>query len=569
MTQSEHSADSFVFRTDRPWPNARLRLGAVAGHTTPTSTRLWFRTGQPGKYAVLLYSYAEAVKAGKATFRSTLNAGMLTPEILTERLPQVRREDFEVSDYSKDTTQVVDLDGLSPDTRYGYLVYHRDKKRIILGHNRLRWFRTPPPESEQRPFEFALFSCHMPYTVNGLFSKRTEVMNLNVWDFLNMTLQRHKDKVDMVIAGGDQCYSDGVDTLNIWQHLNRVMRKENDQLLPSEETMCSWYRDVYRGYWGFESVQRVFERFPTYMIWDDHEIGDGWGSHYFDPDDRFNGVRKMLPDYEDRGLAFDEGRELMQRMFRAAKRTYIEYQHSHNPVTAPDTFDYTFRRGGCAFYVLDGRGQRDVERDDDYHILGREQFNRFRKWADNLTKEDTPFVFIVSAVPVLHTRSALVNADRKLEIAGLGDDLRDSWEHELHDVERGELLKILFGLAKKGIRVSILSGDVHVSAVFSMEDKEGNRIYQLTSSAITFNITRPQSWILSLGAADDGETEEGYFFRRLALYADSSYALISVDPKKGESWFKLYGEQKLEAPPSAGVDAAVPLTHSVAKIRLY
>ncbi len=110
---------------------------------------------------------------------------------------------------------------------------------------------------------------------------------------------------------------------------------------------------------------------------------------------------------------------------------------------------------------------------------------------------------------------------------------------------------------------------MHVSAVFSIEDAERRRIYQLTSSAITYGIARPLARVLSAGAADDGETSEGHQFRRLALYADSSYALISVDPGTDEAWFKLYGEQKLEPPPSLPDAETIPLNHSVAKIQLF
>ena len=94
--------------------------------------------------------------------------------------------------------------------------------------------------------------------------------------------------------------------------------------------------------------------------------------------------------------------------------------------------------------------------------------------------------------------------------------------------------------------------------MFSIEDGEGQRIYQLTSSAITYGLSRAVSWVLSQGAADEGETAEGHKFQRLALYADSSYALISVDPGTGESWFKLYGEQKLNPPPSLDQAETLP-----------
>ncbi len=224
------------------------------------------------------------------------------------------------------------------------------------------------------------------------------------------------------------------------------------------------------------------------MIWDDHEIVDGWGSHYLESE---NGLRRMLPNLENRGLNDKDGLKLMDRMFRAARHVYMEYQHSHNPYTQNKwQLDYSFRRSGCAFYVLDGRGQRKIKRKN-YRILGPAQFKRFSRWVRSLAPEETPFLFVVSAVPILHTRTVLVQADKLL--GELSDDLRDAWEHELHDAEREELMDVLFDAASRGIRVSVLSGDVHVSAVFSIENDKGYRIYQLTSSSITYNLTRPQS----------------------------------------------------------------------------
>ena len=58
-------------------------------------------------------------------------------------------------------------------------------------------------------------------------------------------------------------------------------------------------------------------------------------------------------------------------------------------------------------------------------------------------------------------------------------------------------------------------------------------------------------------------------FQGFAEYADSSYALVSVDPGSGEAWFRLYGEQKIAPPRGAGEAAAAPLSHSVARIRLF
>ena len=567
MADTKHTSDSFVFKTDRPWPNARLKVAAIVGHTTSNSVRLWLRTGQLGKFSLLLYPFETVTNStgGEKLLKTKLATAPLMLEEVKDSLKIIQEIVFQIEDYEHDTTFVADVNQLKSNIRYGYALYDHERQVIMLGHNRLRQFRTPPDEEIHRPFQFALFSCHMPYEVNGLFKKRTEVASLEMWDFLNASLERHRDSIDLVIAGGDQCYSDGVETLDIWCHLNRTMRKEGDRLLPDKEAMRSWYRDIYRGYWGFESVQRVFESFPTYMIWDDHEIGDGWGSHYFRTNDSQDALRRLLPDLNEKELTYDEGCELLGRMFQAAKDTYHEYQHSHNPPTETEVWDYSFRRSGCGIYVLDGRGHRNIE-SKNYRILGRAQFDRFSSWARTLDPDDTKFIFVVSAVPVLHTRASIVKFDEYA--GGLGDDLRDSWEHELHKIEREAFMNILFEVAAKGINVAVLSGDVHVSAVYSIEDKSGNRIYQLTSSAITYGLSLHQSWILRMGAADDGETDEGYFFRRLALYTKSSYALISVDPESGESWFKLYGMQELKAPDSVA-EESIPLNNSLAKIRLH
>ena len=220
--------------------------------------------------------------------------------------------------------------------------------------------------------------------------------------------------------------------------------------------------------------------------------------------------------------------------------------------------------------MLDGRGHRDIEREQ-YRILGEPQFRRLEAWADTLDPEETPFLFVVSAVPVLHAKAALADADLRFPLreAGLGDDLRDSWEHSLHDDERGVLMEVLFRAARRGVRPCILSGDVHVSAVFSIDDEHGGRIWQLTSSAVTYHLSRALGWALRMGAADDGTTEDGYEFRRLALYTGTSYAFVEVDPVSGEAWFKLYGRQAIEEPTREPGGQQVPLSHSVAKIRLF
>ena len=453
----------------------------------------------------------------------------------------MQQHTFSVTDYSKDTTHVIDLRNLEPKTCYGYLLWEHSQERVLLGHNRLRRFRTPREETEA--FQFAVFSCHRPYdTIEPLRGppgrrqrlrrgKRTTVINIGMWESLGDTLRRYADRVDFLIAAGDQCYVDA-DTLNIWSFLKDVLLDDDEQ--PTKEAMLSWYRDIYRGYWGFQAVQNVFDRFPTYMIWDDHEIVDGWGSQ--------KSMDELLGDADD--FPSIDKSKIAQRMFEAATKGYEEYQHSHNPPTANGQYDYAFEHSSCSFYILDGRGSRDIQRKT-YSILGAAQFSRFRDHVEGLENNQTKILFVISAVPLLHLRASLLKYD---EVAfGMGDDLRDAWEHESHADEYNELLGVLFSAAEKGIGVCVVSGETHMSAVFEIEDGDGNRIYQLTSSAITASDNPVKKWVVEkFGMAEEGKVGEKYCFRRLALCRANSYAIVDVDIPNNRHEFRIHRRDGME-----------------------
>ena len=576
--------DAFIHKTERPWPNRRLKIAAIVGHTTATTSRIWVRTGAPGTFCLL---YFRAEQASEKWFDE---AKAQTPFPIDQLPAGIRKSDEFDSVWDNDATAVVELSDLAAGASWRYALCRiapensqSREARLVLGHDREYSFRTPSPT---RDFRFALFSCHMPFKAGGLFSDKTEIANMDIWDIMSRALRHRRDNgndLDFVIAGGDQCYVDGIPTLDIWRYLNKVMRKEGGQILPSEETMTQWYRDIYRGYWGFDSVRRTFASLPTYMIWDDHELGDGWGSHKLPAE-----LDEVLPDFVEKGISPDEGRELIARMGAAAKRVYCEYQHCHNPPTPSGQFDYHFRHKDCGFYVLDGRGHRDIARPT-FRVLGEEQMRRFEGAVGDFVDSGIKCLFVVSAVPVLHTKAAIVGMAESVVVgkAGLTDDLRDAWEHQLHDEERRELLRILFAAAAKGVRVAVLSGDVHVSAAFKISDGK-NSIFQLTSSAVTYNLSTMQSWVLRMGASDDGTTDDGYHFERLALRTEPSYSVIRVvadaDPVKAT--FQIYGRETVRQPsrqrrpqtapnaPNARKDFWAqepeerPLMHSLAKIPL-
>ena len=555
--------DSFVWKTDRPWPNERLKTAAIIGHTTDTTTRFWLRTARLGDHTLLLYPL-NMVKAD--SFHENLKQ---IPFDNLDALPdEVMQLNFTIADYDTDTTHVEDISGLSPLTEYGYALFSNDNGtgRIVLGHDRKMTFRTLPTTHDSMSFGF--YSCHMPYkkTIFG----NTNLVNIEMWDYFAQVLERHhQDDLRFVIGGGDQIYTDGVDSLNIWAFLNKVMRKEDGQLLPSKEDMLSWYRDIYRGYWGFPSLKKVFSSYPTYMIWDDHELADGWGSHILKKG-KSDELDEIVPDWKEKNLTRDEVLTLVKTMHKAGVQVYNEYQHAHNPDSdTKQQFDYHYQVDSSAFYVLDGRGNRNINRATN-RILGKAQLNRFRTWLEELDPDETPYVFIVSAVPMVHLVSVLANADENViaDLANLQDDLRDSWEHSLHDKERRAVLRAFFDAADRGLKVSVLSGDVHTSAVFKLtDDKTDSVIYQLTSSAITYNKPRVLSWLLGKSVADEGHSDDGYHFERLALYTDSNFSIVKVNKEEDRIMFQLYGKQVVADPYEEEED--IPMTHAMTKVELH
>jgi alkaline phosphatase D len=465
---------TFYDSEDRPWPNERLKSSAIIGHTTETTTRIWIRGKKEGTYWLVLES---ATGNGLPT--------MVPPSVdraadgsATDLINGAAAEKIEVTN-DKDRTGVFEVDGLAAGTRYNYAVVALDPNdpgqatyAWVIGKDEALGFKTQAANPDR--VTFGLYSCHMPYDGANL-------VNMDMWALFNETLK--DTEADFVMCGGDQVYTDGNRKVSIWNWLKK--NKKDVQALPKKDrhdVMVSWYRDIYRGYWGPLDLRKVYRSFPCYMIWDDHEIMDGWGSY----------TRKELSNHLDTIWEWEnvgKNVKLAKGMFEAAKQVYAEYQHSHNPPTRESRYDYGFDWGPAAFYVLDLRGNRNYGAPK-HPILGNAQFKRFEDWMKIQQTSKSNAIFIVSPVPVVHNSEFVVN-HLDLPALGIADDLRDEWEHKSHWVERDKLLDIVFKVSKEsGKRVIFLSGDVHVGAAFKLSRKnhEAARVYQLTSSAITYHL---------------------------------------------------------------------------------
>jgi alkaline phosphatase D len=307
---------------------------------------------------------------------------------------------------------------------------------------------------------------------------------------------------DFLLLAGDQVYSDELTPVSVRERLSG----DADHPAPLIEAIGA-YRRVSRGFLGESGYRRLRERFPTYCIWDDHDIFNCWGSR----------LTKSPQD---------------QRMFAAASRVYGEYQHTRNPggaLGAPP-FNYTFRYGDVGFLVLDIRGCRDYEQGQ---LLGQEQWERLRAYLASDDAATIQTLFVVSTIPIAHVSRWLAMLFDRLPGNG-GNTVRDRWCSAAFVASRDALLDELFSwqTAKPERQVIVLSGDVHCASAFTIRQRRGNGcIQQFTSSALTTPSPLQHRLLNRLAVLWPNAFEPRYrFLRRGLLTFHNNFGRVAVDP---------------------------------------
>lgn len=387
----------FYDRPNRPWPNPRMTNAAIVGATTTTSVKLWVRVYAPGTYwVVLATSPITPLADARPTVVEGASPTLQTREAGQNRTTALSGHKLLAFTYDTDLTEVITFKGLNGGTTYYYacLISPLDEHKSPweLSGKQCR-FRTANSSPDRLIFGFS--SCNMPYPSGG------GVQNVSQWRRMETILDESDG--DFAIGGGDQVYTDGNSHVSTWRFLKKV-KHQMSALSKKEriEIMKSWYRDIYRGYWGHKEIRLFFARFPQYMIWDDHEIMDGWGSY---TTEELGKQLNVWWEWDDH----DVNLELAGDMRTAAEFVYNEYQHSHNPKTPKGQYDYHYTVGGCPFYVVDMRGKRNYNRKGNNKVLGDAQLKRVKDWLKSSEVAEAKAAFIVLPVPVVHHRNFVAN----------------------------------------------------------------------------------------------------------------------------------------------------------------
>jgi hypothetical protein len=363
-----------------------------------------------------------------------------------------------------------ELSGLTPGATVRYAVdcaplgLPAPMATVLLSEVSRRYsFRLLPEDTGQPPRVVAL-SCNA-------IEHADERTRFDMWKRLRAQIDA--GRVDLLLHCGDQIYAD-----DIWHW------HEKHHSVPSLDALTAEYREEYVRLWGDNpDIRGVLASCPSVMMWDDHDIYDGYGSN--DDDDLSSS----------------------QRYFQAAAQAFRDFQAVNNPpvepaylrhrdgtqVPANDSFFSCFRSNGVGFILLDARSNRNYLRST---VLGANQLRVLETVLEDWRADESlRWVYVVVSVPVVHVKvsAALVISEATGDVLGVKDDLRDNWVSPNNLAECQRLLTTLFDFMvhRPGVEVTLLSGDVHVgavgriwSSVHVLPNGKTPEFYQVTSSGI-------------------------------------------------------------------------------------
>lgn len=371
--------------------------------------------------------------------------------------------------------------------------------------NEFEWFFYVPGIEEKPKFAYA--SC------NGFSDFK--LMNTTespyfLWDAMQ---SEHLDgfKADsktppfsVLLMGGDQVYADSIwsviEPLKQWNALGKKDKIKRQASVDMKKKIDRFYSELYVSRWNQPQVAQMLASIPSIMMWDDHDIFDGWGSY-----------PQELMDCH-----------VYQTIFASAKAHFELLQ-----IRGTQNHSLIGRSGGFKHYsmsvvfnqytilALDNRSERSLQQ-----VMSAEH------WADVTMVLDTCSagdLLLMTAVPVVYRDFAAAEAyvDSTPWEEEVTDDLKDHWRAKEHQGERQKLIMRLLDNAKaRGGKTVMLSGDVHIGCLGVIRDKRYEKpvnIHQVVSSGIVHPAPTYIQWLGILTITND-DTE--YLDENKSITAD-------------------------------------------------
>ncbi|KAL3476410.1 hypothetical protein BJX99DRAFT_228086 [Aspergillus californicus] len=283
----------------------------------------------------------------------------------------------------------------------------------------------------------------------------------------------------VMVGGGDQIFNDNVTADSVhfqeWLKIKDVSEKYGTPLNAEfKDELETGYLENYSRWFSQGLFSLANSQIPMVNMWNDHEILEGFGSY---PDEFM-------------------GSAVISGLGNLAYKYYLLFQH-HSVLEETEIDEPSWILGaelgpyinqrsrnlfmsfgdGMSFLGIDCR----TERMADEILSERTSDLIWDRCHRELVKGETKHLIVLLGIPIAYPRVAmvknLVNSRQSLGKAGLFGGLvnrhgakveifDDHWTAKHHKSERKYLIEDLQDLAaEKSIRVTILSGDVHLAAV--------------------------------------------------------------------------------------------------------
>eukprot|EP01120_Amphizonella_sp_Union-15-10_P005758 TRINITY_DN1749_c0_g1_i4.p1 TRINITY_DN1749_c0_g1~~TRINITY_DN1749_c0_g1_i4.p1 ORF type:complete len:695 (+),score=137.31 TRINITY_DN1749_c0_g1_i4:55-2139(+) len=335
-------------------------------------------------------------------------------------------------------------------------------------------FRVP---GLNQPPRFAYVSC-------AAAESELDLRSDNLWLHMKTIEPNH-----LLIHGGDQVYTDLPHPF-IWTMIPRfagyvatglkTLFDTSKPFTPELDVdVDDFYFHMYRRFWSQQSVRHILASTPSIMMWDDHEIFDGYGSFYDEVQfsDTFKGVFKIA-----------------QKYFSVFQLGSTLESPSSTTIPNQDALSQEYYLNKVAILSLDMRTERNRNQ-----ILSPKSWEAVQTSLNNLLNSDIHHLFVLSGVPVLYDNFELVSQLIAGHNFDIEDDLTDHWAHPTHVKELELFVTKLFDFAAtKKIRVSILSGDVHAGCMAVIVDDNRAKQPDHDNSCVINNLTSSAIGSMSL-----------------------------------------------------------------------
>lgn len=289
--------------------------------------------------------------------------------------------------------------------------------------------------------------------------------------------------VHLMLQGGDQVYADDVwqshPDLDAWEQAGEHKRAAMPLTDEAAEAAQRFYLDRCLTVFCQPETAWLMARVPSLMMWDDHDIFDGWGSH------------------KESSLDSPIGRGV----FEAARRVFRMLQLGM-PAEGPETtLSWTAEFPRLGVIAPDLRSERRP-----HMVMGDDGWRAFEAGLDALADKER--LIVVSTVPALGPRLSLLESfiGKVPHAAKYEDDLRDQWQSRYHRAEWRRFLQALVDRVEAGQGVSVVSGEIHLATQGVLQVDDRRVIRQLVASGIA-HPAPPRAWAWFLGQlARLGET---------------------------------------------------------------